>query len=105
MCDALIIHLSSLVSGTPKVGRDLEMAFSFLKQLEHLVFVEPAWEGESVQGPWRGAAFKFEGVKRPLKTLMKVLALLFRKKKNPYIIYTFMELSNVLKPIHITPLQ
>lgn len=50
----------------------------------------------SVLGPWRGAAFKFEGVKIPLKTLMKILALSFRKK-NPYIIYTFME------PIHMTP--
>lgn len=36
---------------------------------------------ESAQGPRRGAAFQFEGVKIPLKTLMKVLALSFRKKK------------------------
>lgn len=56
----------------------------------------------SVLGPWTGAAFKFEGVKIPLKTLMKILALSFRKK-NPYIIYTFMEPSNVLKSIHMTP--
>lgn len=35
----------------------------------------------SVQRPWRGAAFKFEGAKGPLKTLVKVLARLFRKKK------------------------
>lgn len=56
------------------------------------MFSEPAWEGWGTSQVFRGlgggAAFKFEGAKGPLKTLVKVLAPLFRKKKkkNPYII-------------------